>query len=380
LILDESHFAKDQKAKRTQKCFALSKVTPNVILLTGTPVMNRPREAFSQVQLVDPRLFPSFWDYARRYCDAKQEKIRVRGGRGATRMVWNTDGASNLSELNDILRKRVMIRRRKEDVLKDLPEKRRMTIPLALKSERLAEYRTVARDVVAELRKAKRAKDAWKTKVSTMPAADREKYLAAHAEEASKAGKMTALMVEEISKLRISAARAKMEEAVEYIVDLQDQAGKVLVFAHHHAVIDMAYALLCDAGVRVVTIDGRTGVEDRQKAIDAFQTGDVQVAVLGITAAGIGLTLTAASDVVFIEFPWRPTDIEQAEARVWRLGQKNAVTSRFLVALGTIEDRMMTLLDSKSAVVNATLGEGQRTLDEDGILDALVEDLLKGKP
>jgi SWI/SNF-related matrix-associated actin-dependent regulator 1 of chromatin subfamily A len=364
LILDEVQAIKEPTSKRTKAALALAKTIPNVIELTGTPLMNRPKELFTLVQAVNPKIFPNFWKYAKEFCGAKHN------GFG-----WDFSGASNLETLDHILRERVMVRREKTEVLKELPEKRRITLPLTING-RLDEYRQDATAISERIRMASEQRKEWRRRLSAMTGNERKTYLADHAEESASAGRLTGMILSEIAELRMKAAMAKMDAAVEQIVDMQESNGKLLVFAHHHIVIDTLTRRLVEAGLKVVKVDGRENAFQRQGAIDALQTGDAQVAVLGIMAASTGLTLTASSTVVFVELPWRPGDVEQAEARVWRYGQRNAVTCYFLVALGTIEESMAKMLDAKREVTNAAVGEEHRTIEEDGILEAIMEDIL----
>lgn len=376
LILDEAHGIKEEgaaktkavigfkpKGKKDEILIGLSETIEHVILLTGTPFLNRPREIWTLTQAVDKSLFPSFFKFAKRYCSAHKN-----------RFGWDFSGASNLEELDRILRSNMMVRREKTQVLKELPEKRRATVPLSMNGHS-SEYETEAAPILEAMREARKERDEWKAMLDAMTPEARKTYLAEHAEQAAKIGKMTGVLIGEIAKLRIAAAKAKMEPATERIVDMAE-SGKLLVFCHHHSIIDLVVAKLNEAGLKTVKVDGREDAVQRQANIDAFQTGDAQVAVLGIMAASTGLTLTASSNVVFMELPWRPGDVEQAEARVHRFGQKNSVTSWFLVAMGTIEEAMAKMLDAKREVINAAVGESDRTIDEEGILDAILSEVL----
>jgi SWI/SNF-related matrix-associated actin-dependent regulator 1 of chromatin subfamily A len=172
------------------------------------------------------------------------------------------------------------------------------------------------------------------------------------------------------------AGLAKVDAATDFVLDTVESAGKVLVFAHHHDVVDAYTSRLEEAGIKLVRVTGQENAAERQQAIDAFQDGDAQVALLSIGAGGAGLNLQAATNVIFVELPWRPGDVDQAEARAWRMGQKNAITTYFLVGLQTIEEKIAKVIDTKREVVNALMGETDRTVDEDGILDAILCEIL----
>lgn len=365
LILDEASAIKEPKSKRSKAALALSESIPNVILLSGTPLLNRPKELWNLTQAVDPTVFPKFFGFARKFCAAEQ-----------TEWGWNFDGASDLDELNKILRQRIMIRREKKEVLTELPEKVRVTLPIALDKEPREQKKKLAK-----ILKKKAELDDWKKAVSGLSGEDRKTYLARHAERAAQMAGITGVLISEIQDLQKTVAAAKLPAAIDRILEmLSEGQGKLLIFSHHHEVTDETLRRLRSAGVECVRVDGRDGAAERLKAIDALQFGNVRVAVLGIMAAGLGLNLTAANDVVFLELPWRPADVEQAEARVWRLGQESRVTSYFVVAAGTIEETIAKMLDRKREVTSAAMGETDRVLEEQGILDAILDNLKPPAP
>ncbi len=202
---------------------------------------------------------------------------------------------------------------------------------------------------------------------------ERKTYLAAHAAEAAEAAKLTGQMVKHIEGIKQAAVWAKFNEAMKFILDAQDQNGKVLVFATHHATIDAIVARCRKAKLRVDSIDGRVTGAARERVKDSFQDGDLQILVAGIRAIAQGYTLTAAHIVAFMEFDWTATQHNQAEARVDRMGQKWPVTIYYFMAMGTIEEHIAAKVDAKREVSNVALGEEERTLEEGGILDALLE-------
>ena len=122
--------------------------------------------------------------------------------------------------------------------------------------------------------------------------------------------------------------------------------------------------------------EGKLAVGDRVRIKDAFQEGDLEVLVGGIRAASEGLTLTASKTCVFLELDWNPARHQQAEDRIHRISQRFAVTVYYLIACGTLEEKIAALIDSKREVLNSALGEGQRTIEEQGILDAILDELV----
>lgn len=369
LVCDESHFAKDGNAQRTMGALDISSVVRNAICLTGTPIDNRPKELWTQTQIVDRSVFPTFFDYGKRYCAGYQKDA----GR---RMVWDFNGASNIDELEKALRSTIMIRRTKEQVLKELPPKTRTLIPFIVDESLDKEYRKVEAPALDRLRQLRQERKDWKTLFDAMPPEDRKGYAAKHAEKAIQASRLSDLAISEIEKLKEAAVNAKLAETISFTVGLHETQGKILVFAVHHKTIDRLLQAFREKGIKTDTIDGRVTGEARQQKIDAFQGGDLEILVCGIRAASIGLTLTASHTVVFIELDWTPGAHSQAEDRTYRIGQSKPVTVYYLLLLGSIEEKIAKMIDSKRAIVNAAMGEGEKTIEEGGILDALLDEIL----
>jgi SWI/SNF-related matrix-associated actin-dependent regulator 1 of chromatin subfamily A len=353
LIIDECHYLKEGKTGRTQEVFGRKKArvqkrTRTVeieladgtkkkvkeqydrevlaleplkarrrVFLTGTPIVNRPKELWALVQSLDPDGLGSNWKrYAERYCAGHQ-----------TRFGYDWSGSSNLPELQEKLRSRFMIRRLKMDVLKELPAKRRQII--SLETEGTAILKII----------------------------EKEKKTYAEYEEALKGGEFSfeTPAFQEISKVRKETAIAKIPYVVDHLKGiLEDGTDKIVVMAHHHEVVDNLVSALREFGV--VSVDGRTSNENRQKAVDAFQeNSDIRVFVGTIKAAGVGLTLTASSTVIFAELDWVPGNVTQAEDRVHRIGQRNAVMIYHLVLEGSLDERMVEIIIEKQKTIDSAL-------------------------
>jgi SNF2 family DNA or RNA helicase len=367
LILDESHYCKDTDAQRTMAAQKLSVGMAHAICLSGTPILNRPKEIWSQTQIVNPKLFPKFWDFGLRFCNGHQ-----------TPFGWDFTGSSNLEELDKILRSTIMIRRTKDQVLKELPEKSRVTIPFIIEEKLEKRYRKEAEPALQRIARLKQERDEWKAVMSTMELADQRKFLASHAADAARKGKLKGMIVQDLEKVKQAALNVKLDQSIKFILDTHEQQGKILVFATHHETIDKVKDALEKEGVKVGVIDGRVDPAGRDPIKDAFQEGDTEILVCGIRAASEGLTLTASSTVIFLECDWNPSRHDQAESRVHRIGQKNAVTIYYLVALGTVEESIVRMIDAKREVVNSAMGESDKTLEEDGILDSILDSVLEG--
>lgn len=333
LILDECQYIKNNKAIRTTSVKTLSKAIHRVIALSGTPIINRPIEFFNVLRILRPDMFSNWLQYTTRYCN------RRHNGFG-----WDVSGASNTEELHELINGSVMIRRLKQEVLPELPDKIRSFFPLEMHPELLAEYEEAEANFLEWMR-TRRGKKA--------------------ADRASMAEALT-----EIEVLKQVAVAAKMPSAIEWITDFLDNSEeKLVVFATHRAVIDM---LMKQFGKVAVKLDGSVSGPMRQAVVDSFQNEPKKRLFVGnIKAAGVGITLTAASNVAFLELPWTPGELSQAEDRCHRIGQKDTVNVYYLLAEETIEERIAQLLDRKRQVLDSVL-DGAQT-DDKSLLMELIE-------
>lgn len=330
LVLDESHYVKNGSSKRTKAAKDIASKVPksgSVLLLSGTPVTNRPSELVSQLEIMGMlSRFGGKWAFLKRYTAA------YHNGFG-----WDTNGASNLMELNTKLRQNCYIRRTKDEVLKELPEKSRNVIHLEPSGKGEKEYLSAENDLVLFLRE-----NGYKSK-------DSSEHMA------------------RTQVLKRLAAWAKMDSVEEWIDSFLESCDrKLVVFAHNVDVVDHLAAKY--GGLRV---SGRDSLEERQHAVDSFQNDSKsRVIVLNLQAGGVGITLTAGSDVVFVQMGWTPGEHDQAEDRCHRIGQKNNVQAWYLLGSGTIDEDIYYLVDSKRSVVDAVT-EGDEVEQQ-----SLVKDLM----
>ncbi|KHN80273.1 Putative SMARCAL1-like protein [Toxocara canis] len=289
----------------------LNKKALRVILLSGTPALSRPVELFSQIRIIDPKIFPNFRDFAIRYCDGKQG-----------RFSFEAKGCTNSTELALILTNNVMIRRLKKDVLGDLPEKRREVVFLHDDSITMG---------ISNLRSAKAAYNG---------AVDKESK--------------HQCLVEYYHETGIAKAKSVATHIVNSFFYDDAPRRKVLVFAHHQVVLDTISMHITKTGLRSIRIDGTTAPKSREEQCRLFQEDDdVVVAVLSMTAAGVGVTLTAATVVVFAELHWNPGTLKQAEDRAHRVGQTDSVFVQYLLANGTADDVLWPLIQRKLDVLDS---------------------------
>ncbi|XP_065062913.1 uncharacterized protein LOC135689576 isoform X1 [Rhopilema esculentum] len=346
-IVDESHYVKNRQTSRTQRIMQLLKQMKRVILLTGTPSLARPEELFVQINIVRPGLVGNWHNFGERYCDGHYILQTMRGGKVLRK--YDTRGASNLKELHEILTKSLMIRRLKCDVLTELPAKRRQRIrfDIVTDSDR-------KKNLEASLKHFKKTVSQFKDQLNVL---DDARLLTMSDVNSA------------LTSLYKSTGLAKAGPIQEYISDLLDaMPNKFVVFCYHLAVIDAVTEVLAKRGTRYIRIAGDVPPEIRANYVREFQTQPYcRVAVLSITAASMGITLTAADHVVFAELHWTPGVIKQAEDRCHRIGQKNAVQIHFLTAKGTIDDVLWSMLSRKLTVTSETLdGEAQLLTADDG--------------
>jgi SNF2 family DNA or RNA helicase len=324
LIADECHYVKNKSAKRSKRLYALK--ARRRLFLTGTPILNRPVELWAIVSSLAPEEFDSFWPFAKRYC----KPCKNRYG-------WDFTGAARLDELHERLRSTIMVRRTKAQVLPDLPPKRRQVIELD--SEHIASLISVETKAWREHRE----------RLNALRKAGRGDEELDEAQLAALKASVN-LAFGELAKLRQATALAKVPLVLDHVRSVLEDAGKIVVFAHHRAVIK---ELAEPFGDEAVTLTGADDVASRQAAVDRFQTDETCRLFIGsITAAGFGLTLTAAAHVIFAELDWVPAHLTQAEDRTHRIGQKDSVLVQHLVLQDSLDARMVGTLIKKQRIID----------------------------
>jgi SWI/SNF-related matrix-associated actin-dependent regulator 1 of chromatin subfamily A len=306
LILDEVHYLKNPKARRTANVFG-GKVGDTILkpiiskrnlALTGTPVLNRPKEIYGVLKFLCPFGFPVKRDFLERYCNLHLDEF----GR------WNDMGASNLEELQKKLRCTVMLRRDKSQVLKELPPKTRQVIEIE-------------------------------------PGESLKKKLVKEYEEAS--FKDFKIEFDDVSSMRKETGLAKVKHAIAFLENAIAQSGKVVAFAHHKDVIKAISDKLPS-----VVVTGDTPLKRRNENVEAFQNNpNIKLFLGNIQAAGVGITLTASSHVVFIEGSWTPGELSQAEDRVHRIGQTQNVLIQHLVWAESLDSYMARKVIGKQEAI-----------------------------
>lgn len=369
VILDEAHFIKSRKAKRTRAAIALAQSADMRIAMSGTPLTNRPIELVPQLEAIgrmsDVTQGRRTWWFIERYCRP------THNGYG-----WDTKGASNLFELNDRLRKNgILIRRRKEDVLVELPSKERVSIPLEIANR--DEYIKVRQNIVHWVKQQIETDPEYKRKIKgASPEVARLVYENEINRKISRSH--AAAAITKLSALRQVCMRGKIDAAINWLDDFLTSEEKIVVFCTHREAVER----LCDHfGASAVKIIGGMGSDKRQAAIDSFINDDsIKVVVANIDAAAEGIDgwQNVCSNVAFLELTWTPTKHHQAEDRCHRSGQQNPVTCYYLMAEDTIDEYLATLIDNKKAVIAAVV-DGERVDKDDTILVDLLRRLTEGE-
>ncbi|XP_038853323.1 DNA annealing helicase and endonuclease ZRANB3 [Salvelinus namaycush] len=323
VVVDESHYLKSRNAARSKILVPLIQNAKRAILLTGTPALGRPEELFMQIEVLYPRMFGTWSDYAKQYCNAHYRFL-------GNRRQWDCRGASHLEELHQRLSE-IMIRRLKVQVLPQLPPKIRQRIPFDLPKD-------AAKEASGSL-------EEWERLMRTMGSG------------VSATDNPFAEVMGLVTRMYKQTAIAKAGAVKDYIkMLLETEKLKFLVFAHHLTMLQACSEAVIEAKASYIRIDGSVPSSERIHLVHQFQNDpETRVAVLSIQAAGQGLTFTAATHVVFAELYWNPGHVKQAEDRAHRIGQTASVHVHYLIAKGTFDTVMWGMLNRKETVTGSTL-------------------------
>ncbi|POO01949.1 SNF2 domain-containing protein / helicase domain-containing protein / HNH endonuclease domain-containing protein [Trema orientale] len=333
LIVDESHHVRCTKKAEpgeTKAVLDMATKVKHVVLLSGTPSLSRPG-----------LLGKNKFEFAKTYCDVKF----VQGLEG--KMFQDFSKGTRLEELNVLLKQTVMIRRLKEHVMLQLPPKRRQIIRIFLKRS----------DIVA-------AKDAVAQKTGDEITAS-EDISSKDLDEPNDGG--DSHIPGQLSHQELGVA--KLSGFCEWLsihpliadpdgatnLDSNSSSHKMIIFAHHHKVLNGVQEFICEKGIGFIRIDGHTLARDRQSAVLSFRSStEVKIAIIGITAGGVGLDFSSAQHVVFLELPQSPSLMLQAEDRAHRRGQKNAVNIYIFCAKDTLDESHWQSLNKSLRRVSST--------------------------
>lgn len=325
VIMDESHRLKDPTAQQTMFTRGIVEGKEWRILLSGTPVVNHAQDLVSQLAIMG-RLLSDF------------------GGRGKFLAQYGEN--ENLSELSDKLYDTCMIRREKAKVLTELPDKQRTDLYVEISNRE--EYDLAAADLAAYLRE----------------------YTECTDREIRRKMRMEALV--KFMTLRSLASKGKVKQATDFIKNFLANGKPLIVFCSLKEIVKALQKQFPDA----VRVTGDDNTAEKQAAVDAFQSGEAQLIICSIKAAGVGLTLTASSNVAFVEFPWTYADCCQCEDRAHRIGQKNNVNCYYLIGRSTIDPVLYNIIHKKRSIANQIMACDDDIPTDEMYFDELVNSFL----
>lgn len=355
MVLDEAQAIKAPRPKdghRAAVATRLGKWIIRTIELTGTPIMNRPDELWRLLHVADPYEWPLFQDFQDRFCRAQPDDEPPSG----KRVVTSYGRIEHLDELQTLIQP-VLLRRLKSEVLPDLPPKSRRSILVSMDETATNNYEAAQRDIIA-----------WLKLVDT-------------SESARNAIRAEAFV--RLTALRKLAAVGKMHGPVQEYLDQwfdRSEPAPLVIFAHHKDIIlgkDDMIGLYRECaekrGLRVSMIGGKDSLLARQTAVDRFQEGDTDVFIAPIKCGGVGLNLQRASDALFIERTWTPSEMTQAEDRIHRLDTVNPATVTYLDAVNTIDERIAEVIEAKQVLIRHALDEEVPMGESSAVLDSILD-------
>jgi len=330
LICDESQALIHIESKRTKAVRYLSRGIEKRIMISATPLTSRPKNLFTQLNLINRDMFNSMTHFVNTYCGGKSDPAG--------------NGCTNSAQLHQILSDSMMIRRKRKDVMDQLPSKTYQIIPIEISKTFRDEYEFAQKEIVQYIK---------------------ENYGPAAANRA----RFGEVMVR-MEHLKQIAVKAKMDDSIEYIRTITDSGEPVVVFATHKFVIER---LVQEFGESCLKIDGSLSVKQKQANIEQFQSDEkIMVMACNIQAGSTGVTLTRANHVIFVQFSWLPSDLIQGVGRIDRIGQKcMSLSIHYIVASETIDETICNILDKKSRVIGDILDDGM--YDEGVLLNELIE-------
>ena len=362
MVVDEAHFIKNRESQRSKHVLALAASIRSrspralMIALTGTPLINTIED------------FRAIWQFLG-WIDAEKPTADLMDRLEETGLTPADFGF--FAEARQTVIDLGIVRRKKIDVAADLPAKRIADLPVELDDEVGRSIREAEAALSRRLlERYNRGLALSKNPRDIDPVALIRLVAQAELEEskAAKTGENVFTMVRKIGQ-------AKAVLAADYTAQLARSVGKVVFFAKHIDVMDTAEATLAKRGITTVSIRGDQTAAFRQSQVDAFNNDpDVSVVVASLTAAGVGINLQAASNVVLAELSWTSAEQTQAIDRVHRIGQQEPVTAWRIIAAQTIDAKIAQLIDSKAGLAARALdGDDSEVAAESSLqLDALV--------
>ena len=331
IVFDEGHLLKEPYPLVNHRAAVATRIAHKIgraIILTGTPLLNKPEELWRLLHIINPRKWPSFAHYKFRYC--------TRPGPDEENVKQFTTKRGRIKRPDELraLTDPILLRRLRSQVLPFLPPKSRRSILVSLEPVDALNYKAADKDVVQ-----------WLTRIGSLQ----------RASDATKA-----IAIAKLTMLRKIAAISKLRRAFpEYIQTWFDRTERqpLVVFGYHRDVLAGAEQICRKLGLKVSVIHGNDSHEKRNQAVESFQNGETDVFLGPIQSAGLGLNLQRASDTLFLERLWTPSPMIQAEARVERIGQKDPTTATYLDAAGTVDEHIANVLNAKQRLIDKVVDD-----------------------
>ena len=322
LVLDEAQAMKNPTTKRAQVARAVSR--DFALVLTGTPVENRPLELWSLMSVVAPGLLGSAEDFKENFGRPIEER-QEGAARSLARIV-----------------RPFILRRTKGEVARDLPNKTEIRVDVVLTTEEQERYARIRNSAIKTMLEETSDGPPAHKLIRMLAVLTRLRQLACHPRLVDNKAPHTS---------------SKLERLVELAEELAGEGRKMLVFSQFTELLSLVREAFDAAKLSYTYLDGSTPGMEREKAVARFQRGEVDAFLLSLKAGGVGLNLTAASEVIHLDPWWNPAVEDQASDRAHRIGQDKPVTVYRMVALGTIEEQILTLHADKRMMM-ASLLEG----------------------
>jgi len=319
VICDESHYVKEVKTKRYKMLSGIIQSASNVFLLTGTPAPNRPKELFSQFNLIRPETFSRFRTFATRYCAGYMDRFNH----------FVDVGCSNTAELS-FLMKKIVIRLRREDVLDELPSVQRVKVLISThkKNQRFGKLMATFNEELSNIDSDEGAKF-------------RVQALASE-------------MFRETASLKVDPVKEYLSAVVE------ENSDKLILFCVHQTMFKALQELLESAGETHIAISGQTPVKDRPGLLSQFlKDEECKYAILTIGSCSTGLNLCPVAHMIFCELTWSPSDLSQCEARISRIGGAKHLEFTYLVCKDTLDEMVFRKLAKKTQLTNDIVDDGK---------------------
>ena len=315
VCLDEAHTIKNRDTKSSSVAMQLK--ADNRIILTGTPIQNHLGELWNLMQFINPGLLGSYEHFTNRFINpiqAGEEEPRLQ----LKRMIAP-----------------FMLRRTKQQVVRELPDKEDIMVPVKMSHDEMAIYEVIRREAKEEL------ETVGTVNVNTLAMITKLREAACSASLVEKTWKGTS---------------SKLEVLVDKLTQMVEQGNRVLIFSQFTSFLELACKALEEAGIKdYFYLNGSTPLRQRQQMVEDFQKGDKQVFLISLKAGGLGLNLTGANYVIHLDPWWNPAIEQQATDRAYRIGQKQKVTVYHLIAEHTIEEKILRLHHTKQSLADSLL-------------------------